>query len=428
MKSRRLLIRFGTLIDGVGHEPLKDGCIVVEGDEITSIEPNEKSKNASGAAEIDATDSVVMPGLIDCHVHLSSESTGQKINPELWELKSSYVGKVMHAVNNARKTIEGGFTTVRNMGHQWEGYPPWDAPLRDAVNQGLVPGPRILASVNMIGTTASHGDIFLPPFYPMRPIKIADGVDACRKAVRENIRLGADFIKITTSGGGVLGWGDSPEWRNFTDNEIRAIVDEAHAFGKKVAAHAVGVQGIRNAIRCGVDTVEHGYLIDEETILEMKKKGLTLVPTLTAVHSMLTLGRDRGIPDEYIERIAKLQDGYVKNLKFAHKAGLKMALGTDIAGTWALHGQNARELSLRVKLLGLSPLQAIGSATGVAAEALGLDDTGTIARGRKADLILVKGNPLADITVLEDPARISAVMMGGEFVADRGGLSPRSDA
>jgi imidazolonepropionase-like amidohydrolase len=415
----RKLLKSRLLIDGLGSEPIKDGAVLIEGNRISKVGSKEDIRVQGDAVEIDASDSIIMPGLIDCHVHLASESSGKRINPELWELKTPFLLKVFHAANNARKTIEGGFTTVRNMGHQWSGDPPWDAALRDAINQGLMYGPRILASINLIGMTASHGDIFLPFFYSVRPIKIADGVEDCRLAVRENVRAGADFIKITTSGGGVLGWGDKPEWRNYTTDEIRAITDEAHAFGKKVAAHAVGVQGIKNAIECGVDTVEHGYLIDEETIMQMKDKGTRLIPTLTAVHSMLTFGKDMGIPDGVIEGIRQLEDGYLKNLKFAYKAGLKMALGTDIAGTWSLHGQNAKELSLRVNLLGLSPMDAILSATKIAAETSGLNDLGTLKPGNRADVLVVKGDPLQNITILEDRSNISMVVKEGEVVIDR---------
>lgn len=417
--SRQKLFRCGALIDGTTPKPKEDGLILVEGERIVAAGSKEDVHATNDADEVELSGYSVMPGLIDCHVHLASDSSGSGMNPELWELKTPFSLKVFHAVNNARKTIEGGFTTIRNMGHQWTYDPPWDAELRNAINQGLLPGPRVLASVNIIGMTSSHGDIFLPSHYPMRPIRIADGAGECRIAVRENVRAGADFIKIMASGGGVLGWGDKPEWRNYTQEEIRSIVDEAHSFGKKVAAHAVGVQGIRNAVACDVDSIEHGYQIDEEAIIQMKKRSLTLVPTLMAVHSILTVGSKLGLPEEQIDRVRQMEADYIKNLKFARKVGLRIALGTDIAGTWALHGKNARELSLRVELLGMTPFEAIESGTRVAAEALGLTDTGTLVARNRADFIAIEGNPLDNVKILEDRSRITMVVRGGEIVSDR---------
>jgi imidazolonepropionase-like amidohydrolase len=355
---------------------------------------------------IDLSNATVLPGLIDCHTHLTSDPghTGYE------SLGISVPREALYGAKNARLTLDAGFTTVRNVGAA--GYS--DVALRDAINAGDVPGPRIDASGPAIGVTGGHMDnSLLAPEYHHSADGIADGVPAVIAKVREVVKYGADVIKIAASGG-VLSKGDSPEATQFSDEEIRAIVIEAHRLGRKVAAHAHGAAGIKQAVVAGVDSIEHGSFIDAEAIRLMKEKGTYLVPTLYLADWFIENYQRLRVPEFMVEKAKIVMPAARRNVEAAFKAGVKVAFGTDAAVY--PHGLNAREFAVMVKL-GLTPMQAIQAATVNAADLLGWSDrVGSIEPGRFADIVAVSGDPSQDVTQLEHPL---FVMKGGIVVVKR---------
>jgi len=315
--------------------------------------------------------------------------------------------KTVKGVKNARITLEAGFTTVRNLGAQ--GYS--DIALRDGIMAGDIPGPRMLASGPALGITGGHCDNnLLAPQYHATSEGVADGPWAARAKVREVVKFGADVVKICASGG-VMSKGDQPAAPQYTLEEIQAIVDEAHKLGRKVAAHAHGTQSIKDAIRAGIDSVEHCSLIDDEGIALAKKAGTFLVFDIYNDDFIMHQGLQAGMLPEAIEKERQIGVLQRENFQRAYKAGARMAFGTD-AGVYP-HGENARQLTLMVKL-GMTPVEAIQTATVNAAELLGWAHTvGTLEPGSYADLIAVDGDPLADISQLE---HVKFVMKNGEVV------------
>ncbi len=304
-------------------------------------------------------------------------------------------------------TLEAGFTTIRNVGAS--GFT--DVALRDAINAGDVPGPRMLVSGPALSITGGHCDNNLLPFeYHAQSEGVADGVEAVQHKVRENIKYGADLIKVCATGG-VLSHGDNPQASQFTLEEMQAIVADAHRLGRKVAAHAHGAQGVRWASEAGVDSIEHGSYIDDAAIATMKKNGTYLVPTLYLGDWFLENAERTGAPAELIAKAREVMPAARKNVARAFAAGVKVGFGTDAAVY--PHGLNAHEFAVMVRL-GLTPLQAIQAATINDADLLGWSDkVGTIEAGKWADIVAVDGDPLADVTTLE---RVKFVMKGGEVV------------
>lgn len=400
----------GKVINGNG-QVFEDGVVVLENGKVMAAGSRQDVTVPADAVQYDVTGHSVIPGLIDVHVHLSTYSLPGKQDFMRWGLVTSEDLKLMHGVNNARLTLEAGVTTVRNMGHDG------DIALRDAVNMGLIPGPRILTSGN-VNMTAGHSDMFTPPHFERKPGATADGPDEVRKAVRQKARAGADFIKICTTGG-VMSMGDAPDWRNYTLEEIQVITDEAHALGRRVAAHAQVPSGIKNAILGGVDTIEHGNVLDDECIELMIKHGVFLVPTLAVVYQVIKLGVEMGLPEYGVEKAKRVHEQHLESIARAHKAGVKIAMGTDAAFNICRNGDNALELELMCNI-GMSPLEAIEVSTRVAAEAMGLaDEVGTLEAGKVADVVVVKGDVLADIRSLQDKNNVSLVFQGGRKVVDR---------
>jgi imidazolonepropionase-like amidohydrolase len=296
-------------------------------------------------------------------------------------------------VLNAKKTLEAGFTTVRNVGAL--GYA--DVALRDAINRGLVPGPRMYIATRGLGITGGHADIngWSPEIHLPGVAQIVDGVDDVRRVVREQIKAGADHIKVTASGG-ILSVGDSPDAQQYSFEELKAIVDEAGRLGRKVAAHAHSGRAIAEAARAGVASIEHGSLIDEAGIAAMKEKGTVLVPTVFALDFIIKGGGEHGIPEYAREKARNIQKLQRANLKRAFEAGVKFAYGTD-AGVFP-HGMNGGDFPILVRELGIPPLEAIRQATSASAELIGIQDkVGTVSAGKWADLVAVDGNPLEDI-------------------------------
>src|SRR5213595_211856 len=352
---------------------------------------------------IDLPNATVLPGLTDAHTHL----TGDPRNIGYQSLGISIPRATLTGARNARLTLEAGFTTVRNVGA--EGYS--DVALRDAINAGDIPGPRMLVSGPALGITGGHCDEDLLPFeYHATAEGVADGVEGVQHKAREVIKYGADLIKICATGG-VLSKGDDPRASQYTLEEMKAIVADAHRLGRKVAAHAHGAQGILWASDAGVDSIEHASYIDDAAISMMKSKGTYLVPTLYVTEWLKENMTRIGLPEMYAAKERAIIPIVRQNLKKAFDAGVKVAFGTDAAVY--PHGLNAHEFAVYVQL-GMTPIQAIQTATVNAADLLGWSDRiGTLEMGKWADLIAVDGDPLKDVTTLE---QVKFVMKGGEVV------------
>jgi imidazolonepropionase-like amidohydrolase len=409
---KTVYVKAGRLFDGSGDSLLPDRVIVIEGDRIKSLGSFREIAIPSGAEVIDLSNATVLPGLIDAHTHLGMRADRYD---EINKFKDTPNHSAFAAVLNARKTLEAGFTTVRDVGSK----PFLAVDLRDSIEEGFLVGPRIVASGPGISITGGHGDLnkFAPQvrltmFPEERDYKIADGVDQVRHVVRAQIKHGVDLIKVHASGG-VLSRGDSPGAPQYSVEELRVLVEEAHAAGRKVAAHAHGTQGIKNAVIAGVDSIEHGSLIDDEGIKLMIERGTWLVADIYNDDYLLGKAVEFHLPQESIDKEKAIGQLQRDNFARAVKAGVKVAYGTD-AGVYP-HGDNAKQLVYKVKY-GLNPAHAIRSATADAADLLGKGSSvGKVAPGMLADLIAVEGDPLADVRVLET---VSFVMKGGSVVKD----------
>ena len=405
------VIHAGTLLDRPGKPPRRNASIIVRGGRIEAIEDGFVAAPAGGRV-IDLRDRFVLPGLIDSHVHLDSDRAGNE--GLLAGLTESAALHAFEAEMNGRKTLGAGFTTVRNLG-DGEGVV---MALRDAVNRGWVVGPRILDAAQSISTTSGHMDARLGLDGDLHPVigteNLCDGVEECRKAVRRQVGRGADVIKIATTGGVNSRIGAGLGAQMF-DDEAKAIVDTARLYGKKVAVHAHGADGVAVALRAGAHSIEHGTLMDDQVIQLMRRTGAYYVPTLSTVNGYLE--RIAANPNAYPPDVRKKIDFRIsitgKALEKAVPAGVKVAFGTD-AGV-SKHGRNADEFELMVKH-GMTPAAAIQAATVNAADLLGMaGEIGTLEPGKAADVIAVAGDPLSDVTVLK---RVGFVMKGGEVFKD----------
>ena len=398
----RIVVKAGHLLDVKTGNILTNQAIVIEGDKIVSVGPASSVQAAPDAMTINLPNATVLPGLIDAHTHLT-------FNPSFGyqTLGISVPREALIGAHNARVTLEAGITTVRNVGAR--GYS--DVALRDAINVGDVPGPRMLVSGPALSITGGHCDNDLLPYeYHATSDGVADGIESVQHRTREIIKYGADLIKVCATGG-VMSKGDDPNASQYTLEEMKAIVADAHRLGRKVAAHAHGAQGAIWASDAGVDSIEHGHLMNEAAVATLKKNGTYLVPTLYLVDWQRENAAKANLPD-YAKRKMEMVSQTGKAIaKKAFEAGVKIGMGTDAAVY--PHGLNAHELAVYVSL-GMSPLQAIQTATINDADLLGWSEkVGTIEPGKWADLIAVDGDPLQDITTLQ---HVKFVMKGGELV------------
>lgn len=400
-----ILIHAGRLIDGVSDTPREHVTIVVEGNRIVAVEPGFRAA-APGDEVIDLSAATVMPGLMDMHVHLTSEYSRRS---ELESIKKGEADRAYDSVAFAERTLLAGFTTVRNLGDQFN----VSIALRRAIEEGKIAGPRIFTAGRSIGSTGGHADAsnsFGPFLYSDDPRlnTVCDGADSCREAVRQRYQDGADSIKITATGG-VMSIAKSGTAPQFTDEELAAIVSTAHDYSLKVAAHAHGTEGMKRAVRAGVDSIEHGTLMDEETMRLMKQQGTHLVPTISAGRWVYDKAQDPSyFPAIVRPKALELGPQIQKTFAKAWQAGVTIMFGTDCGV--CEHGSNAQEFGYMVEA-GMPAMAAIRAATIVPARYLGIDDRlGSIEAGKLADIVAVPGDPRADVSVME---RVSFVMKDG---------------
>lgn len=383
-----------------------NAVVLVQGDRITAVGPAAQLRIPDGARRVDLTGYTLLPGFIDAHTHLTSIDND---GGDLAVLKETPAHGAIYATINAKKTLEAGFTTVREAGST----DYVDVAVRDAITRGLIPGPRILASGPALGSTGGHADVNgWSPFLDIPGTgAIVDGVDAIRKQVRLNAKYGADQIKIVATGG-ILSVGDAVGAAQFDADELQAAVDEARRLGRKVMAHAHAGDGLKMAVKAGVASIDHGSLVDDEAIALMKEHGTYLVPTLIILEEIVTDGVRKGVPAYSIAKATAIAAQRRTRLRAAYQAGVRFALGTD--ATSDIHGRNGEEFAYMVEILGATPMEAITIGTRNGAALLGLEQTiGTVTTGKMADLVAVQGNPLTDIRRL---ARVSFVMQGGRVV------------
>ena len=400
----RTLLRAGHVLDVRTGKEAADQTIIVAGDKIVAIAATASTPKQGDDREIDLSGLTVMPGLIDVHTHLTMDSNFDPYH----ELSTSVAKSALIGARNAKVTLEAGFTTVRNVGAA--GYA--DVDLRDSINEGLIEGPHMAVSGPPLSISGGHCDENLLPFeYHIQADGVADGVEAVQHKVREIIKYGADVIKVCATGG-VLSKGDDPQASQYTLEEMKALVADAHRLGRKVAAHAHGAQGILWATQAGVDSIEHGSYITDEAIREMKSHGTYLVPTTYLADWIQEYGH---LPPFYAQKAKDVTAVARANLKKAVNAGVKIALGTDAAVY--PHGLNAHELEIYVDQFGMTPLAALQTGTINAADLMGWSDkVGALEPGKWADIIAVAGDPLRDVKLLQNVAfvmKAGTVYKGG---------------
>ena len=394
-----IAIQNAQLIDGNG-QTIERATIIVRDGTIHAAGPGRQISIPRGATRIDGRGLTVLPGLIDCHVHLCLGAEPDVVQAIEQETPTE---TLLKSSQMARQTIEAGITTVRDVGSRDHSI----FALKQAIDKGLTAGPRIIGAGLAVCMIGGHARFIGQE---------VEGVEQVRKIVREQIDAGAEVIKVIASGG-VLTSGTSPDQAQMTVEELTAAVDEAKRAGRKVAAHAHGASGMKNAVRAGVHSIEHATLMDEEAAGLLDQYGVYIVPTLSALATTAACRRGCGIPDSALDKAKAMTKRHQTSFKQAHRRGLLIAMGTDAGTPFNYHGDNTQEIE-RMVALGMSPMEAILASTSAAARLIGIhDQVGTIERGKEADLLLVEGNPLRKIEFLRDRSKIMGVMKAGRFVA-----------
>ncbi len=393
-----IVLKSRWLFDGSSSTLSIPGLIVIDGNKIIGVGPG--ATIPAGARTIDLGEATLCPGFMDAHTHLCHERTDDWKQDELDQFKKLVPQQSLEAAVFTRRTLQAGFTTCRDLGAT----DLIDVALRNAINKGVIEGPRMLVSVHAIGATGGHCDPsagYRPDIYGNagEELGVADGPDAIRKAVRLNDKFGADVIK-TCATGGVLSLTDAVDTPQLTQAELDALVDESHALGKKTAAHAHGAEGAKRAIRAGIDSIEHGSFLDDEALRMMKAQGTVLIPTLMAHQGVKEMmAANSSMPQAVRAKAVAAGAALSNTMRRAIEIGVTIGLGTD-AGVYQ-HGRNGEEFAKLVEH-GLSPMQALRAATSVNAKLLGIEDRlGTIEVGKLADIVAVPGDPTADIRATE---------------------------
>jgi imidazolonepropionase-like amidohydrolase len=405
------VIDCGRLIDGTEAEPLSDARVLLTDGRVTEVGTQESVALPDNAEHTNVPDATVIPGLIDAHLHLTG---GRSMNPFDWITTSDTQGAA-RATADLRDLLAAGFTTVRDLGSAT------GIGLREAVEEGAIPGPRVYTSGRSISQTGGHGDSHFLPYQWVEGesgsslSSLVDGQDECRKEARKRIRDGADVIKIMTTGG-VLSEKDAPDQTQFTEAEVQAFVEEAHRVGMPVASHAQGSEGVRLALDNGVDTIEHGFWLTEDVIEAFERTGATYVPTLSIMHRLCESGADHGVPEYGLKKANNALEAHFESVERAYEANVPIALGTDFIGPELVpHGENALEAELFVEEVDMDEHDAIRAGTGVAARTLPDDNIGTLEPGNHADFVVLDENPLDDIAALRE--NIRTVYKDGEPVS-----------
>jgi len=378
---------------------LERATVIVEGDRIVKVSKGKPSLSRS-ARKISLNGCTLLPGFIDAHIHICLDGSPDPMG--VLERTSDPMLSLRAAIM-ARQTLLAGVTSVRDMG----GRNGVDMTVRDAIASGLIPGPRMLASARPVVMTGGHG---------WQMAREADGPDEVRKAVREQVKAGADLVKLMATGG-VMTPGVEPGSAQFTEEELRAGIEEAHKAGRRTATHAQGAQGILNALRAGIDSIEHGFYLTDEAIKIMLERRVPYVPTLSALYHIEKHGVAAGIPAFAVEKTLRIKAAHLDSVRRAREAGVQVAMGTDAGTPFNLHGGNLKEAELLVEMGGFSPLEALRAGTQVAARVLGWEERlGTVTEGNLADLVVVEGDPFKEIALLQRPEAVRFVMQGGRMV------------
>lgn len=412
-----LLIQNCLLIDGVSEKPVPNAMVAVDGERIVYAGPYDPAlaRQYTGDQVLDAGGKTVMPGLIDAHVHLSMDGAPDNFRNSIMDTANL---NVIKGVLRAQRDLAAGFTTIRCCGEKGE----VDIDIRNAINEGIITGPRILAAGKAITITGGHGDMFPGNTQIDWIAECADGPDEVRKLARKRIKRRVDNIKLMATGGGMSPGPATVSQLNV--DEMRAAVEEAEKNGICTSAHCIGEQGCANAVLAGVRTIEHGCFLNDETIERMVRQGTYLMSTLASFKTIM-YGPDAGVPEDHLKKVMSFAEKHYANLRKAVAAGVKVGCGTDTGTPFNYHGDNAYELECLVNIAGMSPMQAIIAATSVTAEAVLQQDIGSLVPGKTADLLIVDGDPLADIRLLQNRDAIRKVYRGGKLLVDRDtGLMP----
>lgn len=404
----------GTLIDGSGREPVENGVILVDGTQITKIIPADRKHIESLYQVIDLAGKTIMPGMMDLHVHLNLGELDVVIPSASLEggLADPWPFRGIKSYAYAKRALDAGFTTLRDVGDMGH----ISVSVRNAINAGIVPGPRVFSCGQFLTTTGGHVD--LVPLWLQRTDResnVADGVDGVIKAVRRQWKMKVDWIKFYATGGLM----DPEDKQEFNDDELNALIGEAHSKEKPVCAHCMHAKGTLAAVQAGIDSVEHGTELTEEIVDLMVEKGTYLVPTLYAPSAIVEKGLQMGLPEVYIKKMQGVVKGHEESFRMAHERGVKIALGTDAGFNAILHGDSAQELEMLVRW-GMTPMEALVTATSSSAALMGKEnELGTIETGKMADLVVVDGNPLDDISILQKKEAILLVIKDGVVHVDR---------